>query len=641
MPFEELLPTILKVLGCAVAMYIVAGFVVSLSRLLPFLAILASVGTMFATSFALESGDPTMIWIPIATSILMQLFYKGTDFMDPRFDSNLYRLVNVERKWNSIFADFDDYELHFTPVSTGGFIENVVLNGLFFGLYYSFIPIYFPNTWVVHIFALYILLMSVIDVLGVFGILRINEVFYGLLRIFVIIAAVSIGFLCPFTDSDAGRREDVFTQCDRAASFNYDVSYYAKYEILYHGNYQTSVYDGTYFVYDASLGAAALYETVGDRTIYQTIYAKDSRLGDAVYEFSNINQSGSSYEYIKQAKKIDSPFKYIPMPSDSDFDFEAAAEFTKEKYDHLGDKVSWYDDEGTMSITYNTAYDSTYVHEGNPEFSVTWCFLIDKERSIVGLGYIQCTYRPNKTNSYVYTYDPISSQNTNFSNQFGEDGNLIGYAYESGDENEQFSFDLEETINSLNGTSGSIKDYDLSVKASVEEGSMLYTDDMYYLYDAKTHASAVYYNDDSAAESARDSNNFALFRPGCIVDNNAALLYDADYNIIASTTNLKYFTYDEADISSVILNLFSGEFEPKKMEYVESADQSLVKVLITEKNDMTNRDIEYIFNLVRIDGSYRLININAKLYHKSRNYDIMVYISSDVLDILLPASSNP
>lgn len=638
MPFEEILPLIIKVLGCAVVMYIIAGFLVSISRLLPFLAILSAVGTFFATNYALSSDDPGMIWLPIATSILMQLFYKGTDFMDPRFDQNLYRLVSVERKWNSIFEDFDDYELHFTPVSTGGFIENVILNGIFFGLYYHIIPIYFPNTWVVHIFAFYIAMMSIIDALGVFGILNISQFFYGTIRVFAVILAVTIGFLGPFSDiTTTNRREDVFTQCDRQAVFNYDVSYKASYEILYHGNYQTSVYDGIYFVYDAALGASAVYDTVGDRTIYETVYANDTRLGDGVYQFRNTDGYNTAYEYVRSVERSDGPFKYHPVPSDFnfDFDFEGAAEFTKEKYDHLGDIVFWDDDAGTVSITYNTSYDSSYVEEGNPAYSVTWRFLIDEKRNVVGLGYIECKYRPNKTNTYVYTYDPINGTGTAFSNLFGADGNLIGYAYEDGDENEQFSFNLEETINKLNGTNGSIKDYDLSVKASVEEGSMLYTDDMYYLYDAETHASAIYYNDDATAESARGSNNFALYRPGAIVDNNSALLYDADYNIIADTTDLKYFTFDEGNISSVILNLFTGTFEPSRTDYVEAPDQSMVNVLITERNDTTYRDVEYIFKLEKIDGRYNLMSVSARLYHNSRNYEIMVYMGYDKMDIAL------
>ncbi len=59
--------------------------------------------------------------------------------MNPRIHENLFRLVSVERKWESVFADDDEYVLHFSPVETGGFIENTVFQGILFFLFYYFV----------------------------------------------------------------------------------------------------------------------------------------------------------------------------------------------------------------------------------------------------------------------------------------------------------------------------------------------------------------------------------------------------------------------------------------------------------------------------------------------------------------------
>lgn len=80
-------------------------------------------------------------------SLLMQLFSRLDEYMNPRIHENLFRLVSVERKWESVFADDDEYVLHFSPVETGGFIENTVFQGILFFLFYYFVVAkYFMDT---------------------------------------------------------------------------------------------------------------------------------------------------------------------------------------------------------------------------------------------------------------------------------------------------------------------------------------------------------------------------------------------------------------------------------------------------------------------------------------------------------------
>lgn len=103
MDFEVILPIALKVLGCAVGIYFIAGFLVSLTKLLPLLAILSSVGTIISINLVREAADQSLLWIPLALTLLTQLFYHGEGYMNPKIHENVYSLVNVERKYTSIF----------------------------------------------------------------------------------------------------------------------------------------------------------------------------------------------------------------------------------------------------------------------------------------------------------------------------------------------------------------------------------------------------------------------------------------------------------------------------------------------------------------------------------------------------------
>ena len=106
MTFGSILVVAAEVLGCAVALYLLAACLVSLRRLLPFLAIGSAVATIFVVRFVnnhiAETGTFTdVLFLPIAMSLLTQLFFQADGFMNPNVLENVYRLVSVERKWES------------------------------------------------------------------------------------------------------------------------------------------------------------------------------------------------------------------------------------------------------------------------------------------------------------------------------------------------------------------------------------------------------------------------------------------------------------------------------------------------------------------------------------------------------------
>ena len=619
MPVENILQIVLYVLGCSVVIYLIGAFTVGLEPILPFLTILSAVGTFFATSYALDSGEPDMIWLPIATSILMMVFYKGKDFMNPRIDQNLYQVISVERKWNSIFSDFDDYEVYIAPVAIGGFIENMIFTGILFGLYYHFIPIYFPDNWIIHAYTFYIAGMSLIDVLGVFKILNINQFFYGAIRILVIIGAITLGFLGPFSDDSAKRRESVFKQCEKVVEFDYSTSYYFDYEYLSYSN----VYDETYFVYDATLQAGAQYSTWSGGKIFETVYAKDERLGDGTYRFNKYYESEQDFRYVSEVEDNGGAFKFFNLPST--IDYEWYSEFTREKYDHLGDRIYWNDSAKFMSITYNTIYDSSYDQE-NTHYLVTWGFNIDADRNITSLRYISCTVYLNNVNAERFTYTPYTnSGDTELMDLFDEDWHLIGYTY---NEKEKYGVVLEDEFSEMKNN---LKNYDFYVK--MKEGS----DTTVFVYDSETATTAAYYNNEAKAYLAIDYNDFDFYRADYFVNNNTRAMYDSEYNIIAdnNSSSFKFFTFDDASATQAITKAYAGTYAPLSVEETQNFDY--INVSIINKNADLNVNIEYLVSISQDGfGRFEVSRVKAKFIYDGRSYEMHLFKNYDKSDIVIP-----
>ena len=77
---------------------------------------------------------------------------------------NVYRLVKVERRWESLFAENDKYELHFAPVEAGGFLVNTILYTILFSICYGVAFSYHSYGWAFAI-PIYHICMSIMDIL--------------------------------------------------------------------------------------------------------------------------------------------------------------------------------------------------------------------------------------------------------------------------------------------------------------------------------------------------------------------------------------------------------------------------------------------------------------------------------------------
>ncbi len=623
MTFEIILSVALKVLGCAVVIYFIAGFLVSCTRLLPILSILSSVGTILSVSILRGDNNKSLIWLPIALSVLTQLFYKGEGFMNPKIHENVYQLVSVERKWNSIFEEFDDYELHFSPLETGGFVENTVLNALFFGFYYHFL-MFRPDSWVVYIFPIYIIGMSIIDLLMVFGKFNISQFFYGAIRILILMIAIAIGFLGPFGGGNKDIKSDkMYKACSELAVFDSTVSYKMDYELLYLSDYKYKNYDETYFVYDSDLNAGAEYEQKTWGRMYNKIFIKNSNFGDDVVRLNNVSGKDAEFKYICKAEEVGGPFKYFNVTSTSDF--MQYYMLDRHKFDHSSINVFNNDDGDTLKIIYSTRDDSTYDSENNINYSVVWVFNVDEQRNPVSLDHIECKIYINSTNMERWFYSPLTD-GTGLEELFDDNG-LKGYTYK---ENEICGVDMKALFDSLNGT---LNDFDLMISEEYEGNNN------FYLYDCETKMTALYVNRADDAMSVY-GDNIAEYKPDFYISDSDFALYDSEYALIADTAPSEFlpFTFNNATASNAIINSFAVPFSKDNCEVYINYENA--NILIMQKNEALDSDMEYHVMVEVKENSICRLNVALVFFtYEGREYKVYAYAASDNYDIPAPASS--
>ena len=132
---------LLKILLGVIVIYFIAAFIVSLKKILPFLSILSSIALIVLLYFIggkIHDNYEYLLYI-VALGVFNQLCFQGEGFMEEHILENSYRIVSIDRRWNSLFADYDDYNVHLAPEYIGGFIENTIFIGIFYaGYYYLF-----------------------------------------------------------------------------------------------------------------------------------------------------------------------------------------------------------------------------------------------------------------------------------------------------------------------------------------------------------------------------------------------------------------------------------------------------------------------------------------------------------------------
>ena len=432
-----------EVLGCAVALYLLAAFLVSLRRLLPFLAIAAAVGTIFVIKFvnahAEETGTFTdLLFLPIAMSLLMQLFFQADGYMNPRIHENLFRLVSVERKWESVFADDDEYVLHFSPVETGGFIENTVFQGILFFLFYYFVVFAYPNSTWGYVLPTYVIAMSVVDILAAFG-LMLPDFIYRWVSLIVIIISVGIvgvvGTLKNRTSAwEINVNRSLYDRCAEFAVVDTSVSYRVTLERFNHDTYRSEIQ--YYYIYDADLDAAATYTLVESAPTemtrqYRSVIAGSAYFGGERVMFENVGGSSPIFRFARYANTDDSGImKYTYFtpsapPEDSIFDYFA---FTEEKF------FDFYSVGGEKGESLYVQYHSEDYELNSRGYSITYTFATTEENDEIPVALISARCSIQWGNSFqTITYYPMNREDTELGALFDEQNQIREYTYNVSD----------------------------------------------------------------------------------------------------------------------------------------------------------------------------------------------------------------
>lgn len=420
--FGSIMLVVAEVLGCALVLYVIAGFIVSLRRLLPFLAIGAAVATIFAIKFInaqAETGNQlTYLFLPIVTSLFMMLCFQGDGYMDPRISENVYRLVSVERKWESVFSDEDTYVLHFSPVETGGFIENTLLQGILFFCLYYFLVVPYPTSWWGYIIPIYVIGMSVIDVLAALGLLLPDLI---CMIISIVMAILSVG--AGIVGSIIGGRyryvnlatTSMYEKCLQHADIDLDVSYRLEYEVEKKSGTTTN-----YFVYDAARDASAFYQnnTDGGIIVNSVIVAEPNFNGDIVW-LRNSGGNSPVYVFDGFATETGGPFRY----NSTAMEYAENYRFSEEIFYNFYNFVR---DEDYLTVSYVTDKENPF----RSGYYVMYRFNVDENRDPVSLNFMRYTAYYGNGMSRTLIYRPIYGE-TGLENVVNADKTVNGYTYDA------------------------------------------------------------------------------------------------------------------------------------------------------------------------------------------------------------------
>lgn len=630
MTFEAILILAAKVLGCAVAIYFLAGFIVSRVRLLPILAILSSIGTIIAV--ACIRGVPNgehLLWIPIVTSLLTQLFYQGEGYMNPRVHENLYELVSVERKYTSLFAEFDDYELHYSPVETGGFVENTIFGGLIYGFYFSALTFTYPDSWTVYIMPIYLLCMSIIDLLIVIGVLDIPAIFYNLARVGVIILAVSIGFLGGSNEKSGGasaRTDEMYEACLELVEFDYTKSYSFLYEDATMQSYEYVPQFEKQFIYDAEYDIGAEYTGVGSSKRYTHFYVALDEFNGKVGQLYNSTWAeldDLALMFVRYADYVGGAFKYSTVDS---LDYAARCGFTKQQFEHATE-VQVSKNDQYVYVLYQSRHDSSYTSKNH--YQVSYSFYTDKSGNPTALKRIECNIFTSDTTRQRFVYTPIYEE-TELSTLFDFYGEFTGYTHNP---DVIYGIDFSEVFEKLDKDSWA-GEYDFTL---TEHGDQGYTA---YMYDAQTDTVAEYTPDNyEVGLEASNNNDFLTYLPDYFISNADELKYYPDGEIAVDRgSRFRKFTCDNYDAFLAFGYTFSVYFAPESINAEETLDGD-VMLTVTIRHPQYEEETEtYRFFLrKRPDGSYFIYIVYFNGVYAGKEYSVDIYYY-DKYNISMPAS---
>ena len=587
---------LLKIIGGAVVIYFLAAFIVSLKKILPFLSIVSSIILIILLYFL--GNDTKYLFLIIIVSLFNQLCFQGEGFMGERIVENVYRVINVERRWNSLFADYDDYHIYLEPKYVGGFIENTIFVGVLFGVFYYF----FGGSSIQYVIAVYVLLMSIVDLIYIF-IYQPGGFITWAINVFCVLMSFLLSvYLVPTNDYKINVS---YKDCEKYIVLDYSRSYKASYSWSASSQNGGHLFENLYFTYDNALKAGGYYENIeyafDDFLIYDTIVYKDPRFDDKLVQFQNHYEHEVDFDFDCFVTEAGGLFKYKVV--DETNPYESYMSFSKEVFDNCSFERMIENGQHKVQLKYQ--------HQINDDSHYMVCYVVNTNKY----------YKPSSLESidldiytkdykYEYSYAPIYNQESYYDNVvYGEtnlnknfyydhdefeDMPLIrGYKYKEPEpEIETFGIKIDEILSNLEGKEDVITNYDFVLEETLYGG-----DPITYVYDSSVNIVAKYFaRDYSKFKSAIESNDFETYRPSAYIFNDSYCFYNL-YNqeeIYYSSDEFFKYTADNENATAIITKVFNCFVIKDEPEY-RLVDDEIQVVFTCVNTTIADEFITYSF----------------------------------------------
>ena len=629
MTFADILSLALKIILCAGVMYVIAGFIVSLKHLLPFLAIADAITIIILLFYVRENGvSTTMIVVLIALSLMMMLCYFGDGYMNPVVHENLYTLVNVERKWNSWFAEYDDYELHFSPVETGGFFANTAIYGLLFGFYYVGLAGAPESTVIGFAVSAYIICMSILDIIFMFG-GGIGGILHWFLHGLIIIFSVSILFWGGDGRYESIQTEATYKKCAEYAVMDFNKSYKLEYEHYKDDeNGYTQAVEKRFFMYDANIDVAAFYnpnfrESASkyddEYNIYTTVYMKEYHNPTKVSKFTNLSDvSNYEFELTGFATPVDTGYKYMTFNED----LISYGKFDRTKF-FQAYQIGRNKDKKELTVYYNQYLgDSNYKH-------ATYTFKTNNKEKPIALLSITTRFE-TEDESRILTYIPLSGETPLDEITYDNGTKLYGYSQDEDFEPDfdgGYGIDVMPLINELKGEVDVVANYDFTITRNNGSWSSM------YVYDSETEVSVLYANSDyELGLQAIEANDFESYKPNYYIDNIFFNMLDSAGQLVDVTGQFEKYTAEYLETTEYAMYVFYDFSVDTEVEFVEDGYGDVVASFMAERVDVLDIDITYAFSCKSVGGVYMPYKITAMGLYEGNSFELTLYLN-DVFDI--------
>ena len=634
--------TLFQVLKFLIPLYVMMIFLASCRRLSYVLSILFSIGTIVAITFVrTQPNGAELVWIPIVTSLASTMLRGGESYMNPSIVENLFQVISVERKWNSIFADDDEYIVHLSPVEAGGFIENTIFALIFFFLCYSDYII-FGESWIVYVPAMYALGQSIFYLAlfiaytaGIFD--DFPTFIHGLGMFLIILVVLAIG-ITGHSEVHAGsmkkqkfseETERLYAKYSSCAQLDYTRSYLASYDYYIPENIPFP----TYFIFDSEKNIAAEYTLSLGEKKYDMFYAYDPCL-EGMASFINTSPRYLYLvfnEYISENKH---PFKYGSTIEYIDFmNVNLNCEFTKEKIEYSTKETNEYDN--TFTIRYNTENDPT--RPSSKSFQVTYCFGADDNGNPL-LLYMEYSYYAFAADDYVHQlrYEPIYGE-TGLESFLDLDGCLNGYDHTKKVDPLYDKLAII-TDRAFFDVKGAVYRYDFQLKETSAGSSRM------YIHDAETNTVAMYSDHFANGSKAAENNDFITYRPDLWISNPDRTIYNSRGELLEICDVLTFvnYTYDNSSANGAIDKCLGFDFGlyNSDITFLPNGD-------ISTSSEFSNYglygiyhqvDIRCDFYLKKVDeNNYTVESLKVTFVYDERTYEI-VFFFEDCFDIAVHRS---